>query len=111
MSNLKASECLNNAIDAIQCFGWIQFTSGHRDIGFCVVGALDYGAGFDNDSVEGFGYTAYGAASSLVRLVAGLRTQMELVHWNDLDSRTKEEVLEVLREAKVRALVQEVIPA
>lgn len=64
---LKASECLNSAIDAIQRFGWVQVVSGNCATGFCIVGAIDYGAGFDNDAVKGFGYIAYGDAISLVR--------------------------------------------
>lgn len=107
---MKASEVLTNAIDAINNFGWRQFAyGGPRMGGFCAIGALDYGAGWENEAGTGYDYDnlAFNAARMYMARSVGISlptSGLGISSWNDTEGRTKEEVIAALNQARELAL-------
>jgi hypothetical protein len=84
-----ATKLLLDAAAYIERHGWCQFNTKKRDGRVCLVGAMwevDHGRASDE----------YKTATTKLR--NRLNTNF-IMHWNDVDGRTKDEVLTALRRA------------
>lgn len=86
----KARKLLNDAADLIEEEGWIQGEE-HNSGGYCAIGALKRISGSEWPHITKAHIVAVGALSS--------RVASPIVDWNDAPGRTKEEVVNTLREA------------
>ena len=75
--------------DLIERYGWVQGQLGNTRIGFCLEGAI-----FEWEKTQ-WDKESYESAYQSVYLALG---SQNLVIWNDAPSRTKAEVLAVLRQ-------------
>lgn len=118
MKNLKTSDVLDLAADAVQMGDWTQYTGWtERDGGICLEGGILAARG---------GTTSREAnncpVGQAVREYLGLTPTYDpdsfwesgdpnapLYNWNDADGRTKEEVIEVLRAAAAVERVKEAV--
>lgn len=122
---MKASEVLENGAQGLEKWGWAQHDELTHDSRMCSIGALKYGVGRYREVVAtrayfgglGTGVTFekepalmecpdgrgdwqafYKAKDYLRRVIDGFDT-VEIVDWNDAESRTADEVVTALRHA------------
>ncbi len=75
---------LLSAATCIEKYGWVQNDIGDEHIGFCYVGAMMFAPGVHS----------YSDASRKLGKYLGLS---DIVHWNNAEGRTKEEVVTAMR--------------
>ena len=93
---------LEIARNAILTYGWVQGYYGRKEDGFCLDGALRYATTGEAFAPPGFGTQERGsykeAGAILWELIKPSR-RISMTHWNDAASRTKTEVLDILKRA------------
>ena len=104
MSEMKTSEVLDLAADAIQHRGWTTGSWNNTKEGapVCLEGGIAAALGWeiDLDGVDDAGYETFTSCPAYVAVQEYLSLgPFALYHWNDRAERTKEEVIEVLRAA------------
>lgn len=85
----EISDNLLATIELLETHGWLQGELGDHQRGFCIVGAIcEIGDDADN-------WAPSGAMLNAVKDYHGIRS---LSFWNNVEGRTKEEVINLLQE-------------
>lgn len=88
---------LLEAAAVIEKYGWIQYSFGHIGIGFCACGAIRKVTPKDDERTKAINkLSAYLSGPSTPTYFAPIT---EILAWNDVGWRTKEEVLASFRGA------------
>lgn len=88
---------LLDAADIIETRGWCQNHYGDEDDGFCAIGAMQRAVGYRAGSIGGAVPMSLTVAYEKLQL--SLKIGRRVSSWNDASNRTKEEVIQALREA------------